>query len=91
MESLEALLPSVTDVVSIGWRADDTPFLEFLANSLTREVHCLAVTKADPQVVIERLRDVGNLTGTLTGMDGGFSQFVTARRFSGWFRDHVWP
>ena len=81
LETLMGLIPSVTKLLMIGWRATEAHFLKLLAENLQGRVRVLAVADGQEGAneAIENLRRAG-INGEFTPADGGFSEFVV----NGW-------
>ena len=79
--TLRQLIPQVTKVLVVGWRAGEQNFIEMLAGGLTHPVKTLAVcgNEKSAGVTLARLADAGSLGDTYQD-PGGFSDFVAARR-----------
>ena len=80
LQVLSGLIPRVTKLLTVGWRAREAHFLELLAEKLEGHVRVLAVAggKEGADEAIENLGRAG-IKGEFTPADGGFSEFVVNR------------
>jgi len=81
LEALHAAIPEVDKLMVIGWRAAETPFLEFLANNLRQEVQGFVVAGGSDAAneTVHRLQSAG-VNGDYVVTDGGFTEFVVERQ-----------
>jgi len=84
MSKLIELMPQVTRLLVIGWRAGDQPFLDLLKEHMRQPVQCMIVSLSKPDDIIERLQLGGGVAGTFSTVVGGFTQFITGRRLAEW-------
>jgi hypothetical protein len=81
LDLLKKLLPSVTKILVVGWRATESHFLRLLADSLAGDVKVLVAAggRAEAQAPIGSLRGAG-VNGHFDATDGGFTQLVKGRQ-----------
>ncbi len=99
VEKLAAHLEKVTEIIVVGWRAEEKTFLHLLASKLMGTVPKIVIVAGSNQggnEVKEKLMKAGIQThgtdwGNITVSNGGFSEFVRrdADRFLG-SREKVW-
>lgn len=74
---LTRLLPMVTKILVIGWRATDAPFLELLSRGLANPVEILVVSPSTPADAGNRILGAG-IQGSVDARQAGFSQFIVS-------------
>lgn len=80
VRALKAIIPEVTKIVIVGWRAAEQNFVEMLANGLTKFVQIIAScgTLEAANETLNRLKAAG-IDGDFQAMSGGFTNFVVDR------------
>lgn len=78
---LETLIPKVTKIITIGWRAMENHFLELLSKHLTGEVEFLSVSgnERDATETNHRIKEA-RILGNYDAYNAGFTEFVKSRR-----------
>lgn len=80
IEALTALIPEVTKLLVIGWRATEQPFLKLLSENLGRNLQVMVVAESDfaaRETINNLKRAVVN--GNYRPAGGGFSLFIANR------------
>ena len=79
--ALADLIPNVTEILLIGWRAAERHFLKLLSEGLQRPVRVMAVCGdvAEAFLACKRMEEAG-IHGEYDCFPGGFSEFVISRR-----------
>jgi hypothetical protein len=85
LDELMALLPQVTKILIIGWRASETHFLERLKANLRRGTDLYIVAGPDKQqgedIQVRICRELVNNPPSFVAIDpGGFTDFIVSRR-----------
>jgi hypothetical protein len=75
---LERMLPEVTELVSVGWRGADAPFMRLLAGKATRPIRGIVVADTNADATVNAFLAAG-LNIRLEGFLGGFTSFVRRR------------
>ena len=77
LTALRALLPRVTHIVAIGWRAAESHFLAMLSEHLTKPVAVTSVCGDGPesQEILSRIESSG-VKGRFSAMPDTFTEFV---------------
>jgi len=73
-QTMERNLPRVTDLMIIGWRASEKPFLKSLGSSLERDTRILVISSSREKAIglVGKMKDAG-ITGNFSTANGGFS------------------
>jgi hypothetical protein len=79
---LAALIPSVTKVLTIGWRASELHFLKMLHSLKKIDLVAVAGTVHEAQEALDKIRGLGMTVGKHEVFPG-FSPSVSERRFDG--------
>jgi len=81
LNRLGELIPSITKVLTIGWRGAEQHFLKMLSENLKTQVGGLVVggTEEAGAETIEKLKNAG-VSGDFAVFPGGFSDFIVDRR-----------
>jgi len=84
LDGLLACLPQVTELLVIGWRATDRPFLQLLRQHLPQRPRVMVVTGSQTggEQVVERLHEA-IVGGRFSVSNGGFTEFVLRREIEG--------
>ncbi len=87
---LESCIPTVTKILSIGWRATEKPFLEMLKNGLNYKPKILAVAQ-DREHASQTIANIAKAGVPLdmqqaTASGHTFSQFVVTREAAGFLQ-----
>jgi SIR2-like domain len=84
IEELTALLPRVTKILVIGWRATEDHFLDLLKKHLKRGVHLYVVAhgEADAEEIRVRINRalINNPPSSIADSAPGFTEFMRSRR-----------
>jgi hypothetical protein len=80
-EHLVQVLPNVSKILLIGWRATDEPFLELLRTRMLGRprAHVVAKDEAEARSIVLRVANYGVILGETTLASHGFSEFVVRR------------
>jgi hypothetical protein len=79
IQALEEILPTVTKVLVIGWRAADEPFLKLMAEKMVQVDRMMIVSSGETKAneIISRIRSAGVAAQQyLSAKGGGFSQAI---------------
>lgn len=78
---LEQLLPRVSKLLLIGWRATDEPFLELLRTHMLGRPKAYVVAKdgREAATIVQRVENYGLNLGSHTVAKRGFGDFVVGR------------
>jgi hypothetical protein len=81
VEALNRLIPEVTQIAIVGWRAGERNFLKMLKEGLRNPVRVIAACAnvAEAEATLGRLRAEG-INGDFKATPGGFTEFVVNRR-----------
>ncbi len=87
LDALQACLPQVTELLVIGWRAADRPFLQLLRENVPPHPRVMVVAggQLGGEQVIQKLREV-IVGGDYAMSNGGFTEFVLRREVEGLLR-----
>jgi len=87
LNHLSALIPSVTKILTIGWRGAEQHFLKMLSENLKTEVSVMVVcgTEEAGAETSERLRSAG-VHGGFRVFPGGFSDFILGQDWQTFLR-----
>jgi hypothetical protein len=79
IQALEEVLPAITKVLVIGWRAADEPFLKLMAEKMVHVDRMMMISSSETKAneIISRIRNAGVAAQQyLPAKGGGFSQAV---------------
>jgi hypothetical protein len=84
VEVLQQCLPNVRKILIIGWRGQETHFLDLLRMHLQRNVRAMAVcgNGIDGAAVLNHLDTAGVVMEARDAFDGGFSQFILSAQLN---------
>jgi hypothetical protein len=80
VEMLRSLIPKVTKLLTIGWRASEQHFIKMLRSLTSVDIVTVAGTEAESQEILDRIRLLG-MGVRIADAYEGFSQCVAERRF----------
>jgi hypothetical protein len=82
VERLKNLIPEVTRIAIVGWRAGEKHFLELLSDGLQRPVKVIAAcgNRKAAAETLDRFGAARIITDSVISTDGGFTDFVVNRR-----------
>ncbi len=88
LDTLQACLPQVTELLVIGWKAMDQPFLRLLREGLPQrpKVMVVAGSQRGAEQVVQRLQEA-IVGGDYSVSNGGFTEFVLRREVDGFLRE----
>src|SRR3989441_6682580 len=74
---MEKYLPSITDMLLIGWRASEKRFLTSLADSIQKDTRIMVISSGEPKAIeaINRMKQA-NVPGDFIPAKGGFSNSI---------------
>jgi len=77
LNALRTLLPQITHIAAIGWRASERHFLAMLGEYLSKSINITAICSSgtESQEILKRIRDAG-VSGNFHAVPDTFTDFV---------------